>query len=47
MKGQKNKEEKPVEVEGVEKWEVEKILNKKNKRSRKILSMMEGVYSRV
>ena len=29
VKGQKNKEEKPVEVEGVEKWEVEKILNKK------------------
>ena len=29
MKGQKNKEEKPVEVEGVEEWEVEKILNKK------------------
>jgi len=41
VKGQKNKEGKPVEVEGVEEWEVEKI-----ERSRKILSMMEGVYSR-
>jgi len=29
MKGQKKEEEKPVEVEGVEEWEVEKILNKK------------------
>ena len=29
VKGQKKKEGKPVEVEGVEKWEVEKILNKK------------------
>jgi len=29
VKGQKKKEGEPVEVEGVEKWEVEKILNKK------------------
>ena len=29
VKGQKIEEGKPVEVEGVEKWEVEKILNKK------------------
>jgi len=32
VKEQKNKEGKPVEVEGVEKWEVEKILNKKKMR---------------
>ena len=32
MKGQKKKEGKPVEVEGVEEWEVEKILNKKKMR---------------
>ena len=32
VKGQKNEEEKPVEVEGVEEWEVEKILNKKKMR---------------
>ena len=29
MKGQKKEEEKPIEVEGIEEWEVEKILNKK------------------
>jgi len=32
MKGQKKEEEKPVEVEGVEEWEVKKILNKKKMR---------------
>jgi len=32
MKRQKKKEGKPVEVEGVEEWEVEKILNKKKMR---------------
>jgi len=32
VKGQKKEEEKPVEVEGVEEWEVEKILNKKKMR---------------
>ena len=34
MKGQKKEEGKPIEVEGVEEWKVEKILNKK---------MMRGV----
>ena len=29
IKGQKKEEGKPVEVEGVEEWEVEKVLNKK------------------
>jgi len=29
VKGQRVKEVKPVEVEGVEEWEVEKILNKR------------------
>jgi len=29
MKGQKKEEEKLIEVEGVEEWEVEKILNKR------------------
>ena len=29
MGGQKKKEGKPIEVEGVEEWEVEKILNKR------------------
>ena len=29
MKGQKKEEGKPVEVEGIEEWEVEKILNKR------------------
>jgi len=29
IKGQKKEEGKPVEIEGVEEWEVEKILNKK------------------
>ena len=29
VKEQKKEEEKPVEVEGVKEWEVEKILNKK------------------
>ena len=29
MKGQKKEEGKPIEVEGIEEWEVEKILNKK------------------
>jgi len=32
MKGQKKEEEKPIEVEGVEEWKVEKILNKKTMR---------------
>jgi len=29
VKRQKKEEEKPIKVEGVEKWEVEKILNKR------------------
>ena len=29
VKGQKKEEGKPVEIEGIEEWEVEKILNKK------------------
>jgi len=29
VKGQKKKEEKPVEVKEVEEWEIEKILNKR------------------
>ena len=29
MRGQRVEEPKPVEVDGVEKWKVEKILNKK------------------
>ena len=32
IKGQKKEEGKPVEVEGIEEWEVEKILNKKKMR---------------
>ena len=32
VKGQKKEEGKPVKVEGVEEWEVEKILNKKKMR---------------
>jgi len=32
VEGQKVKEAKPVKVEGVEKWEVEKILNKRKVR---------------
>ena len=41
------KEGKPIEIKGVQEWEIEKILNKrKNKRSGQIFSAMEGVYSR-
>jgi len=43
---QKKEEGKPIEIEGVEEWEIEEILNKKNKRSGQVLSAMEGVYSR-
>ena len=32
VKGQKKEEGKPIEVEGTEEWEVEKILNKKKAR---------------
>ena len=45
MKGQKKEEGKPVEVEGVEEWEVEKILNKKkNERSSEIFNTVEGIH---
>ena len=45
MKGQKKEEGKPVEVEGVKEWEVEKILNKKkNKRSREISDKVERIH---
>jgi len=37
IKGQKKKEGKLVEVEGVEEWEVEKILNKRKIRVEKYL----------
>jgi len=47
VEGQKKEEAKPIEVEGVEEWEVEKILNKKNKENREVLSEIEGVYSRI
>jgi len=47
IKEQKKEEEKPVEVEEIEEWEVEKILNKKkNEGSRKIPDIVEGIYSR-
>ena len=43
VKGQKSEEGKPVEVEGVEEWEVEKILNKKKiKRIEKYLVWWKG-----
>ena len=29
MKGQRKEERRPIEVEGVEEWKVEKILNKR------------------
>ena len=32
VRGQKKEEGKPVEIEGVEEWEVEKVLNKKKMR---------------
>ena len=43
VKGQKKEEGKPVEVEGVEEWEVEKILNKKKVRGvEKYLIWLKG-----
>ena len=33
-------------MEGVKEWEVEKILNKKNKRGREVLSAVERFYGR-
>ena len=46
MEQQKVEEAKQVEVDKFKEWEVEKILNK-NKRSNKILSVLEEVYSRI
>ena len=43
---QKAEEMKPVEVEAVKEWEVEKILKKKSKKNDKVLNTIEGVYSR-
>jgi len=46
VRGQKKEEVKLVEVEEVEEWKVERILNKqKVKESSKVLSVIEGVYS--
>ena len=46
-KEQKIEKPKPVEVNGVEELEVEKILNKKeNKRSNEVFSVVKGIYSR-
>ena len=43
IKGQKKEEGKLVEVEGVEEWEVEKILNKKRMREvKKYLIQWKG-----
>jgi len=43
IKGQKEEEEKPVEIEGVKEWEVEKILNKKKIRGvKKYLVQWKG-----
>jgi len=42
---QKKKEVKPVKVEGVKEWEVEKTLNK-SEGSCEVFSMIEGIYSR-
>ena len=44
IEGQRKEKGKSVEVEGVEKQKIEKILNKKNERSKQILSMIERVY---
>jgi len=41
VKGQKKEEEKPIEIEGVEKWEVEKLLNK-----RKIFTVEGDIWKR-
>jgi len=47
MKGQKKEEGKPVEVEGVEEWEVEKILNKKKiRRVEKYLIRWKGFMAK-
>ena len=43
---QKKEEGKLIKVEGVEEWEVEKILNK-NKRSQEVFNMLKEVYGGV
>ena len=46
MRGQKKKEGELVEVESVEEWEVEKVLNKKkDEGSREIFNMVEEFHS--
>ena len=42
---QKVEEVKPVKMNEVKEWEVEEILNKKNKRSGEIFSTIEGIYN--
>ena len=45
---QKVKEVKPVEIEGVEEYKVEKILDrKKSNESNEIFSKIEGIYGRI
>jgi len=39
-------EVKPVEMDEVEEWKVEKILNKRNKGSCEVLGVVERIYSR-
>ena len=46
MEQQKVEEAKQVEVDKFKEWEVEKISNK-NKRSNKVLSVLEEIYSRI
>ena len=43
---QKKEEGKLIKVEGVEEWDVEKILNK-NKRSQEVFNMLKEVYGGV
>ncbi len=45
-KGREKEEGKPIEIEGVKEWEVEKILNKKKNKKvvRQVSSVMEGIH---
>ena len=45
--GQKKEKGRPIEIAEIEEWEIEKIFNKKNERSKQILGVLEGVYKRV
>ena len=47
VEGQKKEKGRPIKIAGIEEWEIEKIFNKKNERSKQILGMLEGVYKRV